>query len=64
MEVYCPGKRRRFVAAPDADNVAPTRQSENMGVYKGTWDILVVLVYPWRHCPATQTTVGEDCAAA
>ncbi len=23
-----------------------------------------MLVYPSRHCPATQTTVGEDCAAA
>ena len=24
VEVYCPGRRSRLVAAPDADNVAPT----------------------------------------
>lgn len=46
VEEYCPGSKRRFVAAPDADRVAPS----------------VVFVNPSRHWPATQTTDTDCAA--
>ena len=64
-EVYWPGRRRRLVGAPGADNVAPTVKRVRImsGKCGKDEDGLVVLVNPWRHCPATQTTVEEDDGA-
>ncbi len=46
VDVYCPGKRRTLVAAPEADSVAPTERNEEACDHQRSRNVLVVLVYP------------------
>lgn len=49
-EVYWPGRSRRLVVAPDADNVVPTAVCVSVGSKKQNPGYArVVLAKPWRH---------------
>lgn len=56
---YAPGRRRTLVVASLADNVAPTSNDQYSPASGSTGHSLVVFVNPWRHCPATHTTVAD-----
>ena len=65
-EVYWPGRSSMSVAKPGAESFAPTMSGTRQQKPDANMIIscvLVVLVKPWRHCPARQTTVAFGCEA-